>query len=279
LARRRLRWVVLVIVGVAFLAFLLWLVAPKLLVPARPAGLLDKVDAQVEAKTVKQYELEDGRLKLQNEARTTLVQTLGGAVVAVGALFTYRQLQHNIQSSREEHDLERQGQITERFTRAIDQLGNDKGQLDVTLGGIYTLDRIKDSLDDRATIAEVLTAYVRGHAPWPPTEPIDPSLAEQMGPYVTRVPLDQLPPLQERSPDVQAAVTVLGRMPPAYRGGLDLHGTDLRRADLRGAHLEGADLSGAHLEMANLEEASADETTRWPHEFNWEAAGVESNSL
>jgi hypothetical protein len=120
-----------VIIGVASIASLLWLVlvAPKLLVPDRPVGSVEEVPDKG-----KQHELEDGRLKLQNDARTTVVQALGGLVVAVGAVFTYRQLQHNIRSSRDSHDLERQGQIAERFTRAIDQLGNDNGQLDVTLG-------------------------------------------------------------------------------------------------------------------------------------------------
>jgi hypothetical protein len=100
----------------------------------------------------------DARLKAITDTRTALLAGL----VGVGALLTFwlnsRQLQVN-----------REGQITERFTRAIDQLGNDKGQLDVTLGGLYALERIaKDSPADRATIAEVLTAYVRGHAPGHP---------------------------------------------------------------------------------------------------------------
>ncbi len=67
--------------------------------------------------------------------------------------------------------LTEQGQITERFTRAIEQLGSDK--LEIRLGGIYALERIAgDSLAmetspgrDYATIMEVLTAYVRQNAP------------------------------------------------------------------------------------------------------------------
>ena len=233
-----LRWIAGTIVGVAFL---LWLVlaVPKLLVPARSgASLADVPDPG------KRHELQDARLKLQNDVRTTLLQGLGGVAVFVGAYFTWRQLQHNIQSSREAHDLERQGQITERFTRAIDQLGNDKGQLDVTLGGIYALERIaKDSPGDQATIAEILTAYVRGHAFWPPQSP-------RQLPEGTL--LNQLPYLEERCSDVQAAMTVLGRMPPGVRGRLDLQRTDLRKAHLIGAHLELAALFGAHLEGANL---------------------------
>jgi hypothetical protein len=63
--------------------------------------------------------------------------------------------------------LNRHGQITERFTRAIDQLGNES--LDVRLGVIYALERIaKDSRHDHPQVVEILTAYIREHAPWPP---------------------------------------------------------------------------------------------------------------
>jgi Pentapeptide repeats (8 copies) len=138
--------------------------------------------------------------------------------------------------------LPQQGQVTERFTRAIDQLGN--AQLDVRLGGIYALERIaRDSPADRATIGEVLTAFVRSHAPWPPRLP---------GQYVAVAPIDEVPELQVRAPDVQASLTVLGRggftRPEGQDGRLDLHDVDLRNADLYGAHLEGVDLGGAHLE-------------------------------
>lgn len=64
----------------------------------------------------------------------------------------------------------REGQITERFTRAIEHLGKDKS-LDERLGGIYALERIaRDSPVDRRTITEVLTAYVRSHSPRPPED-------------------------------------------------------------------------------------------------------------
>jgi uncharacterized protein YjbI with pentapeptide repeats len=178
-------------------------------------------------------------LKAQNQVRTTLLQGLGGVVLLVGAYFTYRQLR-----------TAREGQITERYTRAIDQLGH--AQLDVRLGGIYALERIaRDSAADRATIGEVLTAFVRSHAPWPPRLP---------GQYVAAAPIDQVPELQVRAPDVQASLTVLGRSGFARPRGnqddrLDLHAGDLRHAQLRGAHLQRADLREAHLEGADLREA------------------------
>ena len=57
-----------------------------------------------------------------------------------------------------------EGQITDRFTRAIEQLGAE--QLQVRLGGIYALERIaRDSPGDHWPIMEVLTAFVRENAP------------------------------------------------------------------------------------------------------------------
>src|SRR3954447_13018885 len=61
--------------------------------------------------------------------RTAVLATLAGLIAVTGAILTglsYR--------------LSRAGQITERFTRAIDQLGST--QLDVRLGGIYALERL-----------------------------------------------------------------------------------------------------------------------------------------
>ena len=62
-----------------------------------------------------------------------------------------------------------QGHITDRFTKAIEQLGSEK--MAVRLGAIYALERLsKDSPEDHWTIMEVLTAYVQDNAPWPPKE-------------------------------------------------------------------------------------------------------------
>jgi len=99
-------------------------------------------------------------LQARNDLRTTLLQGIGGLFLIAGVVATWRQ----VQLTRHELDILREGQITERFTRAIEQLGSDN--LDVRLGGIYALERIASSSDvDRGPILEVLTAYVRGHSP------------------------------------------------------------------------------------------------------------------
>jgi Pentapeptide repeats (8 copies) len=215
-AVRRAGRLPVVIVGIAGVLGLLWAV-----VVVAPPWFVD--DDSLEG------------LKVQNEVRTTLLQGVAGAVLLAGAYFTYRQL-HTA----------REGQITERYTRAIDHLGH--AELDVRLGGIYALERIaRDSSADRVTIGEVLTAFVRIHAPWPPSPP---------GLYPATAPIDQLPELQIRAPEIQASLTVLGRGGFALSGRpgdrLDLHDVDLRRANLRDAHLERAHLRRAHLGDAFL---------------------------
>ena len=171
--------------------------------------------------------------------------TLGAGLFAVGALlFTARNF-----------TLSREGQVTDRYTKAIGQLGSKK--LDVRIGGIYALERVaRDSARDHPTVMEVLTAFIREHSSeqWPPP---DPGGREQ-----------------ERStrPDVQAAVTVVGRrdakhdireidvtdaqLRAAVRMGLPVIGLDLAGAKLTGANLAYAQLAAADLTRANLTGAS-----------------------
>jgi hypothetical protein len=94
----------------------------------------------------------DARLQAASGFRTAFVAGLAG-LAALGSLAmatrTYR--------------LTQQGQITDRYTKAIEQLGSDK--LDVRLGGVYALERIaRDSERDHATVVEVLIAFVRAHS-------------------------------------------------------------------------------------------------------------------
>jgi hypothetical protein len=70
--------------------------------------------------------------------------TLGAGLFAAGALiFTAR----NYTLSRRTFGLTEQGQVTDRYTKAVEQLGSDK--LDVRIGGIYALERVaRDSATD-----------------------------------------------------------------------------------------------------------------------------------
>jgi uncharacterized protein YjbI with pentapeptide repeats len=238
---------------VLLLACVLWI--PKWLYPS-----LTETDLQNVSDSARVQELKGARLKLQNDARTTLLQGVGALVVltgaAVGASVTLRQIRETATASRNQLKLSEQGQFTDRFTKAIDQLDNKKA-LAVRLGGLYALERIaRDSPPDRATIAEVLCTYARSaHRSKPPAR-----RAMNTGPPITTAaeavtPTANPASLTVRAPDVQAAVTILGRwrnrlgkLPPV----LDLHNADLQGAILVGAELQGAILVGAQLQGANL---------------------------
>jgi hypothetical protein len=173
--------------------------------------------------------------------RTALLAVLAGGIATVGAVYTARS-----------YSLNRQGQITERFTRAVDQLGHTA--IDVRLGGIYALERIaRDSSADHGPVVEVLTAYVREHAPWRGAT-VPASGEERLEDLPSRDVADA--ETHRPATDVQAAVSVLARRRVAAdEQRLDLSYVDLRGANLYGAQLDSAILVGSHLEGADLERA------------------------
>jgi hypothetical protein len=140
----------------------------------------------------------------------------------------------NVRNTNKTTELALQGQVTDRFSKAIDHLGSEK--LDVRIGGIYALERIaRDSPQDHPTIMEVLAAFILDHSreQWPPAE----DGAE--------------PPGHSTRPDVQAAATVIGRRTVQY----DSQSINLDFANLDGANLRSAHLAGAHLGFADLRDA------------------------
>ena len=59
------------------------------------------------------------------------------------------------------HQLDRDANRTDRYTKAVEQLGDDAKPA-VQLGGVYALERVAiDSLRDRAVAFDVLSAFVR----------------------------------------------------------------------------------------------------------------------
>jgi hypothetical protein len=211
---------------------------------------------------------------------------LAGVVGLIGLYFTSRNLKQTREHTDRQLQQAEQGQITERFTNAIDQLGaideKRNARLEIRLGGIFALERIAvDSLTmenspgrDYATIMEVLTAYVRENAPLPFREsterPVGPNetaersedAEHQSGGAKQRLPSPsrEKPTRENPRADIQAVLDVLGRRPedlvPAeYRVQLDLREANLKGANLRGVNLRRANLRGAYLSGANLVEA------------------------
>ncbi|MGW6361311.1 pentapeptide repeat-containing protein [Streptomyces sp. NPDC055092] len=178
---------------------------------------------------------------------------LATVAVAVGTLwYSGVQTRQANEQARDDRALAKEGQITDRYTAAVANLGEDK--MDVRLGGIYALQRImQDSPRDQSTIANVLATYIRTHATKPPAKG-------------SSVPAD-----------VQAALNILAARDIARDGTfrLDLHAVKLHEvdfvyrrpgsgaafgsaklwdADLRNTDLHNADLHGANLHHADLHE-------------------------
>jgi hypothetical protein len=186
------------------------------------------------------------------------VAALGVLAVSIGGLIgflnfreTQRQNRLARQDDRDQLELSRRGQVNERFSKAIEQLGQGgDDKIDVRIGAIYSLEQIaRDSPEElHGPVMETLTAFLRGYSNTQEQKPL-PGDEEAAPPAGTAAP-DRTVQLRA---DFQAIVTVLRRRDSRRdTQPLDLTGADLRGAILRGAHLEEADLSEAHLEGADL---------------------------
>ncbi|WP_257232022.1 pentapeptide repeat-containing protein [Streptomyces sp. Rer75] len=177
--------------------------------------------------------------------RTMLVATAAGGIAGLGLYYTHRnhrhaeklyehsqeQFAHLREKDREQAELAREGQVTERYVEAIKLLGSE--DMTERLGGIYSLERImRDSEKDHDAVVKVLAAFVRRRAPLPSDED-----AEEAG--AASCPAD----------DVQAVITVLGNRPvrsEEFR--INLASTDLRGANLDGCHFKRAIFNGSRLD-------------------------------
>ncbi len=176
-----------------------------------------------QVKRVKKYGpriTESDLFKLRDEARRTIAQIIGGFFFILSVAITGAQLKLAQDERTDKLNLDREGQITERFTKAIDQLGKEK-DLQVRLGGIYALERIaKDSEKDYWPIMEIITAYIR-----------------------TRSPVDKKKIEDQKAieVDIHAAISVIRRREESDEPDrLNLSNANLTGADLRNANLSGA---------------------------------------
>ncbi|MFB7730712.1 pentapeptide repeat-containing protein [Streptomyces sp. NPDC056127] len=179
------------------------------------------------------------RLKAVNDVRTTLLQVVGGLVLLFGAYATWRQLRVSQDGLRATQE----GYVTDRFSRAVDQLGSDK--LDVRIGGLHALWRIAEqSTRDREAIISIQAAYLRTHLPWPPGGPESPA---------PDLPINDIAPLETRAADAQVALTALGVLcQRREQSWVNLSITDLRRADCDGLWFPEVNFDRACMEAASL---------------------------
>ncbi len=213
--------------------------AVLLFAAAAAYGLWALLDWQLDPGAVSTAPNAPTRFEQREDFWTLYFFVIAGVVALLGVWFTWRRVaaaEQTAAAAESNVRVAQEGQITERFTRAIEQLG--RKELEVRLGAIYALERIaRDSERDHWPVMEILTAYVRERSPWK----------------------DDAPPKKDPKPttDIQAVLTVIGRRKEEHREReeqrrLNLQNVDLRGADLGSAHLERALLDEAHLEDARL---------------------------
>ena len=223
-------------------------------IPQYQAGLYkSQVSNTGELTKAERIQLEKDAVDFANKARATLAQILGGlsilgtigvalwsAKIAQAAQTNAETAQKNLKLTEDTAQKNlahlESSKITERFSKAIELLGN-KDSLDVRLGAIYALERIaRDSQPDHWTVMEVLTAFVREKSK-------DNEQEHQKK-------LEQTPSAEFKlAADIQAVLTVIGRRKRRTEETFD------QRLDLREAYLPKANLSNGHFEKAILHNA------------------------
>lgn len=151
---------------------------------------------------------------------------------------------------RQELVVARQGQLVDRFTKTIEQLGANA--VDVRLGAIFALQQIAERPEYARPVAEILLAYLKTHAAeqreiqGKDAPPNGSPVVSGAGANASRVRL---------RPDLQAALRILVAdelWAHAMPGRLDLSFINVRYADLGGVNLTAVVLLGAVLDGSNL---------------------------
>lgn len=263
------RLMIVAVAAIVMAGVVLWLVPTLLIDPLNLVGMT--------------------RADAENNIRTALI----GFLVAIGAAGSL------IYTART-YSLSRESQVTDRFTKAIEQLGH--ASLGVRLGGLYALSRIaRDSSRDAPAVVSVMCQYARAESRRPTTplqqltgslkqrrslrqlpQSIDPAsgifgmdIRADILEAVSEAALlsQKLPPLSLQLTGIRLDGAHLGGM-IAYEAALDgssmrqavLSGADLRQSWIRYSQLQGswfveAKLQGAVFSYSRLEGADF----RWSH--------------
>jgi len=263
------------VVAIAFLVVIIWAavwIGPKVYVRSLKNKSLNNNQSE--------FDREKETLKLEDDTRKTFAQLAGGAVFLFTILSTYNAFV-----------LDREGQIAERYDKAVSQLGAQ--DIGVRSGALYALERIaKDSPKDHWTIMEILSSYIREKSSnKKPANPAQTDQKTQSNSVLNKKPANSVETdrkTQSNSTsnnsanpaeidqkkqsnsteakqaedeavkaDVQTALTIIGRRasqqdPPTTKSNIDLSYLDLRRANLYRADLKNANLNGSKLNKASF---------------------------
>ncbi|MFN0139515.1 MAG: pentapeptide repeat-containing protein [Pyrinomonadaceae bacterium] len=210
-----------------------------------------------------EFDLEKERIKLRDDTRKTLAQIIGGIFFVAGLFVTFNTFELN----RQGQQLAREGQVSERFSKAVELLGNK--DISVRIGGLYSLEQISReySQDYHTKIMEILAAFIR--------EKSKEQRESSEETKVVKINTKQDKNGQEEkskyfnmpsTTDVRVAVTIINRRNLELENDKaifvfnlsdsNLVDANLANANLSHANLANANLSGANLSFANLSYAN-----------------------
>jgi uncharacterized protein YjbI with pentapeptide repeats len=162
---------------------------------------------------------------------TTIAQLVGGFALLSGLIFTY----YTVRSAQDTLELQREGQVTDRFSRAVGQL--ESTDESVRVGAILSLERIAhDSERDRLTSWTVILNFIR---------------SRRLAYYV------QERGGKDKANDVQTALDALSRLGEIVSDkgksrANDLSGTVLTDAKLMGGSLRNVEFTGAWMNRSYM---------------------------
>ncbi|MDJ0728946.1 MAG: pentapeptide repeat-containing protein [Crocosphaera sp.] len=144
-----------------------------------------------------------------------LATGFGGVAILSNVYYAAKRataMEKTAQAAEKNVEVVQNSQITERFTKAVEQLGSDN--LSIRLGGIYALEKIAQDAPETYhwTIMEILCAFIRNH-----------ELS------ISKKEIKQEKTIQKNR-DLQAALMVIGRRNTKYdseKSLLDLRGSNL----------------------------------------------------
>lgn len=270
------RCILLAVGMLLFLALVVW-VAPKLnyvLLQASPIKLVEiAVTAVVIAlwmipklQVMRLKENPSRKMELEDKARATLAQAIGGSLLLVTAYFSWqgiinardsqdkqfkiaiKGMDNNKEAQKKQFEIAINGQVTDRFIRSIDLL-NAEGEKNLTkrLGGIYSLERIAHDSDvDKNAVVSIMSAYVRTHAT------LNVTSRKKVMPIDIQAALTAIGNANDWSDPDDIDVNDITKLGYFANNNINLYHTDMIGAELSEKNLSNANMRHADLSNADL---------------------------
>jgi uncharacterized protein YjbI with pentapeptide repeats len=224
---------------------------------------------KAQARRWREAEIDAAKLaELENSARGTLVQLLGGLALILTFVVTWAQLADSRRASEKTLELAAQQQQSQRFSRAIDQLGSPR--LVSRVAAMAGLDAVVRGPvpEDREPALQVILAYLRT-AYRPPASGLPMKLGHpprDCSRPLARVQIQAGERPRLPKPDMQAAMAIIIAhadldQPLHNLSQLDFTALDAKSADFKGAHMNGALLTEANLNDARFLNAELVDTS------------------